>query len=88
MGWNLDTSYWTNRDLAYPRYVEYAARMAYDMAGIKEPRKEINIAEPYDPFDYKAVLEELRSEDELSEDSRYSLAVKAFSRKLIHRINF
>ena len=23
------------------------------MAGIKEPRKEINIAEPYDPFDYK-----------------------------------
>lgn len=55
VGWNLDTAYWTNRDLAYPRYVEYAARMAYDMAGIKEPRKEINIAEPYDPFDYKAL---------------------------------
>jgi acetyl-CoA C-acetyltransferase len=55
VGWHLDTSYWTNRDLAYPRYVEYAARMAYDMAGIKEPRKEINIAEPYDPFDYKAL---------------------------------
>lgn len=55
VGWHLDTSYWTNRDLAYPRYVEYAARMAYDMAGIKEPRKEIYIAEPYDPFDYKAL---------------------------------
>jgi acetyl-CoA C-acetyltransferase len=55
VGWNLDTAYWTNRDLAYPRYVEYAARMAYDMAGIKEPRKEIHIAEPYDPFDYKAL---------------------------------
>src|SRR4030042_6281698 len=27
--------------------------MAYDMAGIKEPRKEINVVEPYDPFDYK-----------------------------------
>jgi acetyl-CoA C-acetyltransferase len=53
VGWNLDTAYWTNRDLAYPRYVEYAARMAYDMAGIKEPRKQINIVEPYDPFDYK-----------------------------------
>src|SRR5512136_1403474 len=53
VGWHLDTSYWTNRDLAYPRYVEYAARMAYDMAGITEPRKQINIAEPYDPFDYK-----------------------------------
>jgi acetyl-CoA C-acetyltransferase len=53
VGWNLDTAYWTNRDLAYPRYVEYAARMAYEMAGIKEPRQEIHIVEPYDPFDYK-----------------------------------
>jgi acetyl-CoA C-acetyltransferase len=53
VGWHLDTAYWTDRDLCYPRYVEYAARMAYDMAGIKEPRKEINIVEPYDPFDYK-----------------------------------
>jgi acetyl-CoA C-acetyltransferase len=53
VGWSLDTSYWTNRDLAYPRYVEQAARMAYEMAGIREPRKEIHIVEPYDPFDYK-----------------------------------
>jgi acetyl-CoA C-acetyltransferase len=55
VGWHLDTAHWTNRDLAYPRYVEYAARDAYQMAGIKEPRKEIHIAEPYDPFDYKAL---------------------------------
>src|SRR2546425_1860773 len=41
VGWHLDTAYWTNRDLAYPRYVEYAARMAYDMAGITEPRRHI-----------------------------------------------
>ena len=53
VGWNLDTAYWTNRDLAYPVYVEEAARMAYKMAGITEPRKQIHIAEPYDPFDYK-----------------------------------
>ena len=53
VGWNLDTTYWTNRDLVYPEYVENAARMAYDMAGVKEPRKEIHVAEPYDPFDYK-----------------------------------
>src|SRR5205814_7261535 len=53
VGWNLDTTYWTNRDLAYPQYVENAARMAYDMAGITEPRKQINVVEPYDPFDYK-----------------------------------
>src|SRR5918999_353118 len=53
VGWHLDTAYWTNRDLYYPRYVEYAARQAYEMAGIREPRKEIHIAEAYDPFDYK-----------------------------------
>jgi acetyl-CoA C-acetyltransferase len=53
VGWNLDTTYWTNRDLAYPRYVERAARMAYKMAGITEPRKQINVVEPYDPFSYK-----------------------------------
>lgn len=53
IGWNLDTAYWTNRDLSYPTYVEEAARMAYKMAGITEPRKQIHIAEPYDPFDYK-----------------------------------
>ena len=53
VGWSLDSAYWTNRDLYFPRYVEQAARMAYSMAGIKEPRQEINIAEPYDPFAYK-----------------------------------
>lgn len=53
VGWNLDTAYWANRDLAYPEYVENAARAAYEMAGIKEPRKEIHLVEPYDPFDYK-----------------------------------
>lgn len=53
VGWNLDTAYWTDRDLSYPTYVEEAARMAYRMAGITEPRQQIHIAEPYDPFDYK-----------------------------------
>jgi len=53
VGWCLDTTYWTNRDLSYPTYVEEAARMAYKMAGITEPRSQIHIAEPYDPFDYK-----------------------------------
>jgi acetyl-CoA C-acetyltransferase len=53
VGWNLDSTYWTNRDLVFPEYVQNAARMAYEMAGITEPRKQIHIAEPYDPFDYK-----------------------------------
>jgi acetyl-CoA C-acetyltransferase len=53
IGHSIDTAYWATRDLCYPRYVEAAARMAYEMAGITEPDKEIHIAEPYDPFDYK-----------------------------------
>lgn len=53
VGWCLDTAYWCTRDLSYPDYVEVAARQAYKMAGIKEPSKEIHIAEPYDPFTYK-----------------------------------
>ncbi len=53
VGWCLDTAYWCTRDLYYPDYVEVAARMAYKMAGIKEPSKEIHVAEPYDPFTYK-----------------------------------
>lgn len=53
VGWTLDSAYWTNRDLSFPAYVERAARMAYDMAGITEPRREIHLVEPHDPFDYK-----------------------------------
>jgi acetyl-CoA C-acetyltransferase len=53
VGWCLDSAYWTNRDLYYPEYVEKAAWMAYRMAGIREPQREIHIAEPYDPFAYK-----------------------------------
>ncbi len=53
VGWTLDTMYWTNRDLAFPKYLYYAGKMAYKMAGIDNPRKEIDFAEVYDPFDYK-----------------------------------
>ena len=53
VGFTLDNTHWYNRELAYPRYVQYAARMAYKMAGIERPWKEIDVAEPYDPFDYK-----------------------------------
>lgn len=55
IGYRLDTAYWCTRDLSYPAYVEMAARDAYGMAGVKDPEKEIDIFEPYDPFDYKAL---------------------------------
>lgn len=53
VGWNIDSTMWTNRDLSFPRYVAQAAKMAYKKAGILNPRKDIDFAEPYDPFDYK-----------------------------------
>ena len=53
VGWSLDTTWWTNRDLYFPRYVAEAAKMAYKMAHITDPRKQIDVVEPYDPFDYK-----------------------------------
>ncbi len=53
VGFTLDNQHWENRELSYPRYLNYAARMAYRMAGIERPWKEIDVAEPYDPFDYK-----------------------------------
>jgi acetyl-CoA C-acetyltransferase len=53
VGWNVDSQYWTDRDLCYPEYLERAARMAYKMARIEDPRKELDFAEVYDPFDYK-----------------------------------
>lgn len=52
-GWNIDSTYWTDRDLSYPQYLENAGKMAYKMAGITNPKKEIDFAEVYDPFDYK-----------------------------------
>ncbi|QKR00070.1 thiolase domain-containing protein [Metallosphaera tengchongensis] len=53
VGWTLDNTTWPNRELAYPRYLENAARMAYKMAGVERPQKEVDVVEPYDPFDYK-----------------------------------
>jgi acetyl-CoA C-acetyltransferase len=55
VGYRLDTAYWCSRDLGFPQYVAQAARDAYSMAGITKPEDEIDIFEPYDPFDYKAL---------------------------------
>jgi acetyl-CoA C-acetyltransferase len=53
VGWNIDSTIWTNRDLYFPEYVANAAKMAYKQAGITDPPKGLDFAEPYDPFDYK-----------------------------------
>lgn len=53
VGWSIDSTMWTNRDLSFPQYVAKAAKMAYKMARIDNPRRQIDVVEPYDPFDYK-----------------------------------
>ncbi len=53
VGWCIDSTMWTDRDLYFPEYVARAAKMAYKQAKIDSPRRQIDFAEPYDPFDYK-----------------------------------
>jgi acetyl-CoA C-acetyltransferase len=53
VGWCIDSTMWTNRDLYFPEYLARAAKMAYRMAKIDDPRREVDVVEPYDPFDYK-----------------------------------
>jgi acetyl-CoA C-acetyltransferase len=53
VGWCIDSTMWTNRELAFPEYVARSAKMAYKQARIDDPPKQIDVAEPYDPFDYK-----------------------------------
>ncbi|MFX1255204.1 MAG: thiolase domain-containing protein [Promethearchaeota archaeon] len=53
VGMCIDSQYWTNRDLAFPYYVYNASQQAYRMAGMNDPMKDIDVWEPYDPFDYK-----------------------------------
>ena len=45
-----------DRDLSECKALEKAARKAYRMAGIKNPRKEIDLAEVYDAFTYQEAL--------------------------------
>src|SRR2546422_87965 len=86
VGWCLDTSYWGNRDLAYPRYVEKAAWMAYEMAGVTEPRKQIHVAEPYDPFAYKELhhLEGLQLADRGQAPEDLARSPRSRGRRRLH----
>ena len=45
-----------DRDLAECRALEKAAAAAYKMAGIQDPKKEIDLAEIYDAFTYQELL--------------------------------
>jgi acetyl-CoA C-acetyltransferase len=61
IAWNSDTPGLEMRDWGALPYVRRAAQKAYEMAGIRSPRKEIDFAEVADEFSYK----ELQTMEEL-----------------------
>jgi acetyl-CoA C-acetyltransferase len=56
VGYCADAYNLGDRDLAECRALEDAAKRAYRMAGINNPRKEINVVELYDAFSYQELL--------------------------------
>jgi len=53
VGWNMETPWLETRNWGNALYTELAARMAYKMAGINNPKKVIEFAEVSDIFSYK-----------------------------------
>ncbi len=51
-----DTYFMGDRDLSKATALEQAAQKAYTMAGIKNPKKEIDVAEVYDAFTYQELM--------------------------------
>ncbi len=56
VGYCADAYHLGDRDLAEVRALEEAARRAYHMAGIVDPRKELDVVELYDAFSYQELL--------------------------------
>lgn len=53
VGWTSDSSWLESRDWGRAEYAEMATKMAYKMAGVKNPRKDLDFAEVDDKFSYK-----------------------------------
>ncbi len=56
VGFCIDAFQLGDRDLSECKALEKAAAMAYKMAGIKDPRKEIDLAEIYDAYTYQELM--------------------------------
>jgi acetyl-CoA C-acetyltransferase len=55
-GYAAELHYLGDRDLSEPRALKKAAENAYRMAGIQDPRREIDLLEVYDAFSYMEPL--------------------------------
>jgi acetyl-CoA C-acetyltransferase len=76
VGWNQETYYLGERDLTTSNSMEKAGKMAYDAAGINDPRNEIDLAE----------LSELYAHEELIFSEALGLAEKGKGSQLSSEI--
>ncbi|MHA1758525.1 MAG: thiolase family protein [Promethearchaeota archaeon] len=56
VGWNQETYYLGDRDLAESKSMELAAKQAYEAAGIKDPANEIDVAEIHTQFAHEELI--------------------------------
>jgi acetyl-CoA C-acetyltransferase len=56
VGWNQDTYYLGDRDLSGCKSLELAGKMAYNSAGIKDPRDEIQVAELFEAYAHEELI--------------------------------
>lgn len=56
VGYNQDTYYLGDRDLSGCKSMELAGKMAFDMAGIKDPKSEIDLAELFEAYAHEELI--------------------------------
>jgi acetyl-CoA C-acetyltransferase len=56
VGYNQETYYLGDRDLSGCKSMNLAAKMAYDVAGIKDPRTEIHFAELFEAYAHEELI--------------------------------
>jgi len=56
VGWYQDAYYLGDRDLSTIRSMELAGRKAFDIAGIKSPRNEIDVAELFEAYAHEELI--------------------------------
>ena len=56
VGYNQDAYYLGDRDLSGCKSMELAGKMAFDMAGIKDPKSEIDLAELFEAYAHEELI--------------------------------
>lgn len=56
VGYNQETYYLGDRDLSISKSMELAGKMAFDAAGIKDPKNEIDVAELFESYAHEELI--------------------------------